>query len=134
MFADPVQRARLEAALHPLIRAAVREEVRRWSAPYGMLVVPLLLERGGLTDLVDRILVVDCTEEQQVARVTRRSGLAPDEVRAIMATQLGRAQRLAAADDVLDNSGPPAGIGPAVEALDRRYRDLAAARVRGVQG
>ena len=134
VFADAALRARLEAALHPLIRAAVREDVARWSAPYGILVVPLLLERGGLTDLVDRVLVVDCTEDQQVARVVQRSGLAPEQVRAIMATQLGRAQRLAAANDVLDNSGPPEAIRPAVEALDRRYRDLAAARHGGVQG
>lgn len=126
VFDDPDARARLEAALHPLIRAATSNEVRAWRGPYGILVVPLLLERGGLTRLVQRILVVDCTEEQQVARVVQRSGFPADEVRAIMATQLGRAERLAAADDVIDNSGPPERIGAAVARLDAQYRELAA--------
>ena len=128
VFADAAERARLEALLHPLIRSAAIREMEAWASPYGILVVPLLLERGGLTHTVDRVLVVDCAEEQQVERVTRRSGLAPQDVHAIMATQLTRAERLAGADDVLDNSGPPEAIGPAVAALDRRYRDLAAMR------
>jgi dephospho-CoA kinase len=88
--------------------------------------VPLLLERGGLAGLVSRVLVVDCPEEEQVRRVASRSGLAPEEIRAIMATQQGRAERLARADDVVDNAGPPAAIAPQVAALDRRYRSLAA--------
>ncbi len=127
VFADANARARLEAALHPLIRATILAEVDRWQSPYGVLVVPLLLERGGLTHLVDRVLVVDCPEEEQIARVTRRSALAHGEVRAIMATQLTREERLAAADDVLDNSGPVVRIALQVEALDQRYRRLATA-------
>jgi len=75
--------------------------------------------------------VVDCTEQQQIERVRLRSGLAEGEVRAIMAAQLSRGERLAAADDVIDNSGPPENIGPAVAALDRRYRELAAAPPAG---
>jgi dephospho-CoA kinase len=90
--------------------------------------VPLLLERTGLRAVVDRILVVDCPDEEQVRRVTARSGLAPAEVRAIMATQLSRAERLAAADDVVDNAGGLEAIMPQVKSLDRRYRELAAAR------
>lgn len=128
VFTDAPARARLEAALHPLIRAATLREVETWSSPYGVLVVPLLLERGGLVGLVDRVLVIDCPEEDQVARVVQRSGLAGSEVRAIMATQLPRAERLKAADDVLDNSGAPERIAPRVAELDRRYRRLAAAR------
>ena len=126
VFADAGERARLEALLHPLIRTAALQEMQDWASPYGVIVVPLLLERGGLTHMVDRVLVVDCREEQQIERVTRRSGLAPQDVRAIMASQLSRAERLAGAHDVLDNSGPPEAIGPAVAALDRRYRELAA--------
>ncbi|HYQ98715.1 MAG TPA: dephospho-CoA kinase [Casimicrobiaceae bacterium] len=125
-FADASVRARLEGALHPLIGAAARDAVARWTSPYGILVVPLLLERGGLASVVSRVLVVDCPEDEQVRRVRLRSGLAEAEVRAIMATQLGRAERLARADDVLDNSGPPSAIPPQVAALDRRYRELAA--------
>jgi len=127
-FADPAFRARLEAALHPPIRAEIARRVAGWRAPYGILVVPLLLERGGNASLVDRVLVVDCPEDEQVRRVVQRSGLAPDAVRAIMATQLARDERLARADDVLDNSGPREAIGPAVARLDAAYRARAAAR------
>ena len=126
VFADVDVRARLEAALHPLIRDAARREIAGWRGPYGLLVVPLLLERGGLGGVVERVLVIDCAEDEQVRRVVARSGLAPAEVRAIMAAQLSRSERLARADDVLDNSGPIAAITPQVAELDRRYRALAA--------
>jgi dephospho-CoA kinase len=126
-FADPVFRDRLERALHPLIIATVRETIEAWRGPYGILVVPLLLERGGLLSSVARVLVVDCPEELQIRRVVVRSGLLPSAVRAIMATQLSRAERLARADDVIDNSGSPAAIKPQVEMLDRHYRELAGA-------
>ena len=125
VFDDAAERVRLEAILHPLIRDAARREIAGWTGSYGLLVVPLLLERGNLAG-VDRVLVVDCPEEEQVRRVVARSGLAAAEVRAIMATQLPRAERLARADDVLDNAGPPSAIAPQVAGLDRRYRDLAA--------
>jgi len=123
VFDDAEARARLEAILHPLIRAAARQDMVTWRGPYGILVVPLLLERGGLSE-VDRVLVVDCDEAEQVRRVMQRSGLAADEVRAIMATQLPRAERLAKADDVIDNSGPLAALAPQVATLDQRYRAL----------
>jgi dephospho-CoA kinase len=126
-FADPVFRDRLERALHPLIIAAIRGTIATWRSVYGILVVPLLLERGGLLSSVRRVLVVDCPEDLQVRRVVARSGLLPSAVRAIMATQLSRTERLAQADDVIDNSGTPAALKPQVEELDRRYRELAAA-------
>jgi dephospho-CoA kinase len=126
VFADPAERLRLEELLHPLIRTAARRECARWTGPYGLLVVPLLFERGGLSDVVDRTLVVDCPEDEQVARVTRRSGLSTNEVRAIMAVQIARAERIARADDVLDNSGPASAIAAQVAELDRKYRALAA--------
>ncbi len=130
VFADPEARARLEDLLHPLIRAAARRECANWTGPYGLLVVPLLFERGGLADVVERTLVVDCPEDEQVTRVMKRSGLAADEVRAIMAAQLSRSARVARADDVLDNSGPASAIAPQVAELDRKYRALAADLVR----
>jgi dephospho-CoA kinase len=134
VFADADARARLEAILHPLIRAAAAREVAAWTSPYGLLVVPLLLERGGHKDRVQRVLVVDCPEAVQVRRVMARSGLSEAAVRAIMAAQLTRAERRARADDVLDNSGPLAAIAPQVAALDRRYRALAAAPATGAAG
>ena len=131
VFADSAARAALESALHPLIRAEAADEMRRWHGAYGIVVVPLLLEHDGIRSIVDRILVVDCPEDEQVRRVVARSALTAEEVRAIMAAQLGRAQRLAAADDVIDNSGPVAAIAPQVRALDQRYRELAVARNAG---
>jgi dephospho-CoA kinase len=127
VFADAVARSRLEDALHPLIGAEVARRVEQWSGAYGVIVVPLLLERKGVRSLVDRVLVVDCPEDEQVRRVVARSALSPAEVRAIMATQLDRRQRLAAADDILDNAGTPDAIAPQVLVLDDRYRRLAVA-------
>jgi len=80
------------------------------------------------------VLVVDCPEDLQVARVTARSGLAAAEVRAIMATQLPRAARLARADDVIDNAGPRTAIGPQVARLDAAYRGLARAALEASGG
>ena len=130
VFADGDARARLEAILHPLIREAAAKEIAGWKGPYGILVVPLLLERTGASR-VDRVLVVDCPEDVQIRRVMTRSALAEADVRAIMATQLPRAERLARADDVLDNSGAVSAIASQVAALDRRYRELAAAAKGG---
>ena len=127
-FADPAARARLEGALHPLIRAEADRRVAAWRSPYGILMVPLLLERGGVRERVDRVLVVDCPEAVQVQRVMARSKLSADEVRAIMAAQLPRAARLAHADDVVDNAGPRSAIDAQVAALDARYRTLAEAK------
>jgi dephospho-CoA kinase len=125
-FSDPGFRVRLEAALHPPIREEIRRRVSAWRGVYGVLVVPLLFERGGTADLVDRVLVVDCPEDEQVRRVGLRSGLSGREVRAIMATQLPRSERLRLADDVIDNAGSADAIAPAVARLDRTYRALAA--------
>jgi dephospho-CoA kinase len=124
-FDDPAFRRDLEQLLHPLIAARLEDAIGGLTGPYGILVVPLLLERGGLRKRVARVLVVDCPEPEQMRRVQLRSGLAADDVRKIMATQLPRADRLAAADDVVDNSGPREALGPQVERLDRRYRELA---------
>jgi len=126
-FEDPAFRARLEAVLHPLIRARMDAAVRAWRGAYGILVVPLLLERGGMRERVDRVLVVDCPEDEQVRRVVARSGLVPETVRRIMSTQLSRGERLAQADDVIDNSGTLAAMDEQVERLDRAYRARAAA-------
>ena len=128
VFADAGARARLESILHPLIHAFLDRALSAWRGPYGLLAVPLLLERGGLLSRVTRVLVVDCPEEEQVRRAANRSGLASADVRAIMATQMSRAARLARADDVIDNSGTIADIAPQVVRLDALYRELAARR------
>ena len=97
VFADPAAKRKLEAILHPAIRQAVQAALHVAAGPYALLVVPLLVETGAYRDVVRRVLVIDCSEELQVARVTQRSGLSPGEVRAIMASQASRAERLARA-------------------------------------
>ncbi len=130
VFADPVERQRLEAILHPLIRAESDRRAAAARAPYVILAVPLLFESGSYRERCDRILVVDCAEATQIARVQARSGLAETEVRAIMATQATRAQRLSIADDVIANNGDLDGLQAQVDALHRRYLDAALIKVK----
>ena len=125
VFADDDARRRLESALHPLIGARLAQEIGQWRGPYGLLVVPLLFERGHLAERCARVLVVDCPEDEQVRRVMARSGLSAADVRAIMATQLARDARLARADDVVDNGGPLEAIAPQVARLHAMYSGLA---------
>ncbi len=123
-FADEAARARLEAILHPLIRAEAGQAIASARGDYVVLAVPLLFESRGQLQQVARTLVVDCPEELQVARTMARSGLAEAEVRAIMAAQWPRWRRLQCADDVVANSGGVEALAPQVEALDLRYRAL----------
>jgi dephospho-CoA kinase len=126
-FSDPAARRRLEAILHPLIRAESVARCRSVDhAPYVMLVVPLLIESGAYR--VDRILVVDCDEARQIARVMARSALSEKEIRGVMSAQAGRAERLAAADDVLSNTGGRDELRTAILGLHRRYLELAGRR------
>jgi len=125
VFSDAEKKRLLESILHPLIRARSSERVQAARSPYVILMVPLLIESGDYRGRCQRILVVDCPEELQVERVVARSGIAAAQVRAIMATQVTRAARLAAADDVIDNSRDPAHLRREVEALHRRYLQLA---------
>lgn len=120
-FGDPAARHRLEAILHPMIRAESRRRLEAAEGRYAILVVPLLVESGDRAGGVDRILVVDCPVEVQIERVMRRSGLSRARVETILAAQASRAQRLAAADDVIDNSGEPEALAAQVDALHRRY-------------
>ena len=129
VFSNPHAKRDLEAILHPLIRAQVRGRVGAAAAPYVIIAVPLLLETGGYRDLVNRVLVVDCDESQQIARTMARSQLGEDEVRRIMAAQIPRTERLRAADDVLNNDGDIKTLRSAVEVLHRQY--LAEARDAG---
>jgi dephospho-CoA kinase len=125
VFSDPAARARLEAALHPRIRAESERRIAGASAPYVVHVVPLLLESGEYRRRVARVLVVDCAPELQAARVRRRSGLADEEILRIIAAQMPRNARLAAADDVIDNSGGIDALHKQVAALHARYLELA---------
>lgn len=125
-FSDPSVKRRLEAILHPMIRRESDARcVSATGAPYVILVVPLLVESPAYRERIDRILVVDCDEAVQIARVTARSGLSSEEVNAIMATQLSRSERLAAADDIVLNTAPIESLRLQVAALHRHYLELA---------
>lgn len=124
VFANPTERARLEALLHPPIRGLMLERAAQLRAPYVILVIPLLFETGQQS-LIHRVLVVDCPEATQVERVRQRSGLSDSEISGIMQTQVPRAERLARADDIIDNQGDPEALQPQVERLHQRYLALA---------
>ncbi|TSA14476.1 MAG: dephospho-CoA kinase [Betaproteobacteria bacterium] len=127
VFADAAKKSALEAILHPLIRTRSEGLARAARGPYVILMVPLLIESGDYRRRCQRILVVDCPEEMQLTRVMARSGIAAAQVRAIMANQVAREARLAAADDVIDNSRDLAHLRSQAEALHLRYLQLAAA-------
>jgi dephospho-CoA kinase len=127
VFGDPRAKARLEAILHPMIRASARSLVDQAKTPYAILVVPLLIETGAYREVVDRVAVVDCDESRQIERVKARSGLSEDEVKAVMATQIDRKQRLEHADDVLNNDSDLNALRSQVERLHERYLKMAGA-------
>ena len=154
VFADPSLRKKLEAVLHPLIRA---ETIRILSEPtgrvgrsgrvgrvgraekngdgdgagYGILSAPLLLESGALTDLCDRILVVDCDLDLRAARAAARDGTDASEIRLIASAQLSRGERLARADDIVENNGGMAELELRVSELHRKYEKLARDKAEG---
>lgn len=127
VFADPPARKQLEAILHPLIRQESAARVAAATGAYVVLVVPLLVESADYRSRVDRVLVVDCPPELQLARVRARSGLSEEEARRIIAAQVSREARLAAADDVIDNSRTLEALYAQVRRLHQRYLALARA-------
>ena len=125
VFSDPAAKQALEKLLHPMIRAEADRRIAGSTGPYVIYVVPLLIESGGQRDRVQRVLVVDAPESLQVERVRTRSGLSDKEIRSIIGQQAARQARLAAADDVLENSGSLDALRKQVIALDARYRKMA---------
>jgi dephospho-CoA kinase len=124
-FGDPAAKKSLEALLHPMIRAESERQIAAAGGAYVVHVVPLLVESPDYRERVDRVLVVDCPEEAQIERVRARSGLTPEEARAIVRAQAPRAERLAAADDVIDNGGTLEALRRQVAALHEKYLQFA---------
>jgi dephospho-CoA kinase len=124
IFADPAQRHRLEAILHPRIREETLARSAAADGPYQILVVPLLLETG-FDALADRILVVDCPESVQRHRLEARDNNDPALAMQMIEAQIDRSRRLEAADDVIDNSGPLTDARDRVESLHQQYLALA---------
>lgn len=124
VFADAEARRQLERITHPRIRERLEahlERLQAQGAPYVLLVSPLLFESGQHA-MVDRCLVIDVPEETQIVRTAARDGVDEAQARAIVAAQMSRTERLARADDVIDNSADEAGMTAQVAELDRRYR------------
>jgi dephospho-CoA kinase len=125
VFSDPSARKQLEAILHPLIGAETEAAALRAGGLYLVFVVPLLVESGRWIDRVHRVLVVDCPESVQLERVMRRNHLSHGQVEAIMSSQASRAQRLAAADDVIVNDADREALEQQVARLHDAYLVLA---------
>jgi len=128
VFSDPEARRKLEAILHPMIRAESALRLQAVTAPYALLVVPLLVENlASYQHLLNRIAVVDCEEPQQLARIASRSGLSLQQAKSILAAQASQASRLQISDDVIENRGDLTGLDDQIQRLHQKYLTLAAA-------
>lgn len=125
-FADDDARRRLEAIIHPRVREWLHDRAMAQHDPYCLLAIPLLVENMDAYRWVNRVLVVDAPPETQIARLVERDGIDAALAQRMLERQAGRTERLAVADDVIDNSGDEAALDDAVMALHRRY--LAQAR------
>ena len=126
VFADSSKRRQLEALLHPAISVRTERLAARAGGPYQIHVIPLLVETNAAWQF-DRVLLVDCPEALQLARLLAREGGDAQLARAMLGAQAGRDARLAAADDVIVNDGATADLVPKVAALHQKYQALAAA-------
>lgn len=127
VFGDPAEKKRLESILHPLIYEQTRQLAHASTdAPYTLVVVPLLFESGRYTDWLHRVITVDCSEETQIFRTMQRSHMDEATVRAIMATQFSRTQRLALADEIITNNGTLDDLKAQIIGMHRRLSALAA--------
>ena len=126
IFSEPKEKAWLNSLLHPLIQHETQRQLASIDKPYVLWVVPLLVENG-LHNRANRVLVVDVAPEIQLARTMARDGITRQQAEHILASQASRQQRLACADDIIDNSGDPLVIAPQVASLHQQYLKLAAA-------
>ena len=127
VFADADARRRLEAIVHPRVRAMLEAQCRAAVSPYAIAAIPLLAEGGGRTAYpwLSRILVVDVPEAVQLQRLQRRDGIDAALAANMLAAQASRHERLSIADDIIANDGPLDALDAQVAALDRKYRNLA---------
>jgi dephospho-CoA kinase len=124
IFDSAEKRRRLETILHPLIRQETQRQISELDNAYCIVVIPLLLE-SNQRSLVDRILVVDVPEALQITRTIQRDDVSVADVKKILSAQVDRSSRLAAADDVIDNSAGLEQVRIRVAELDQQYRSLA---------
>lgn len=125
VFSDPQARHMLEAIVHPRVRQWLHDRAMAERGPYGLLAIPLLVENIEHYRWIDRVLLVDAPEATQIARLTARDGIDETLARRMLANQARRNERLALADDVIDNSGDETALDQAVAELHQRYLALA---------
>lgn len=125
-FSDPAARRRLESIVHPAVRRRIERRLEHPEGCYAVLVIPLLASMLRYRARISRLLVIDLPQPWQEERLCRRSGLAPAEARAIIRAQAGRAEQLAAADDIIVNCGGREELLGALSRLHERYLSLAA--------
>lgn len=125
VFSDPKAKARLEGILHPMIKKEIFEQLKLIKAPYVILSVPLLLESGHWANACKRILVIDVSEEEQINRLVYHRHLGEEQARAIMDSQISRDKRMAAADDLIDNSGSMESLEEKIKGLNEFYLRMA---------
>jgi dephospho-CoA kinase len=123
VFADEAKRRWLEELLHPLIRTEIKKQVNQAQSPYCIVVIPLLFETEP-NPLIQRILVVDTPEKNQIERTQNRDGMPLEEIEAILLTQVNRAHRLKKAHDIIENHGSIADLERQVNRLDELYRHM----------
>ena len=127
IFRESQLKTWLNALLHPLIRDQMALQTQQAQSPYCILSVPLLVENN-LNDSVDRVLIVDVTEQTQLDRTLKRDTVDPQQIKSIMKSQATREQRLAIADDIIDNNGDQEGLAAQVHKLHQDYLQLASTR------
>jgi dephospho-CoA kinase len=123
VFTNPDARTALENILHPLIRKRSNDQLDKLNSPYAVLAIPLLVENN-LTATVDRVLVIDCSEQSQIKRICARDDITQEQAEVILAAQCSRTERLQVADDIIDNDQPLAELRDKVESLHRSYLSL----------
>lgn len=128
VFADPQRRRRLEAIIHPRVRSALLAQARASHTPYCVLAIPLLVECYNDYRWVDRVVTTDAPRQMQLRRLTQRPGIDVPMAQSMLDAQATREQRLALANDVIDNTGPIETLDTIVGRLHRRYLALAAVR------
>ena len=127
IFSNDEKKSQLNALLHPMIGQSMLQRSNAATGPYHLLDIPLLVE-GNWAERLDRVLIVDCSIETQVSRLCTRDGETPESAMRIINSQISREARVAMADDVIDNDGPPEALSPQVYRLHQCYLELALAQ------
>jgi dephospho-CoA kinase len=123
VFSDPEQKQKLESILHPLVYRSIQAKIKQLNTPYCIICIPLIFETN-MTQLVDRILVVDCSFETQIERIRKRDNMTIEKIQSIINSQVSRAFRKAHANDLIDNSETDDRLAEAVKKLHNLYLSI----------